>query len=246
MSQLQKIRLSRFKQSQFSRNVIHVFEANLNRPLQGELELLDDSERARAYRFVLEKDRKRFLTSHALTRQVIGTCVDCDPASLKFEAGVNGKPFLVDRSDEFRFNISHSSDRLLIAVAWGQEVGIDVEKHRPLNGLELAQRFFATGEVADLQSILEHEQHAAFFRCWTRKEAFVKAIGKGLSLPLAQFRVSVEDSASEQLLLACEFDPDLLQTVRIVNLPSPVGYSAALAAGVGDWTIARWVIDKSN
>ena len=251
MSQLQNIQLHRDdaignnESLKFERNrdVIHVLEADLNRPLAGAMEILDETQRARADRFVFEKDRKRFVASHALTRQFIANCLECEPASVEFDTDFNGKPFLVNAPDDMRFNISHTSDRAMIAIAWGQEVGIDIEKHRPLNVMELAQRFFAPGEVLDLVSAPPREQLSAFFRCWTRKEAFVKALGKGLFLPLDQFRVSFLNSDSNPLLLDCEFDRTLVEKVRIVDLPVPDGYSAALAAGADPWTVVKWRVD---
>ena len=251
MSQLQNFELhktdSAGNDDSFSferrQDLVHVFEADLNRPHSGAMELLDDTERARAARFMFEKDRNRFAISHALTRQVIANCLECEPASVEFDTDSHGKPFLVNAPEEMRFNISHTSDRVVIAIAWGQEVGIDIEKHRPVEALELAQRFFAPGEVLDLSSTPPHEQLPSFFRCWTRKEAFVKAIGKGLTLPLAQFRVSIGTGDHNSLLLDCEFDRELLEKVRIVDLPAPAGYSAALAAGTEPWTVVNWRIE---
>ena len=251
MNQLQNIRLHRIDSAgndeplEFDRrrDVIHVLEADLNRPLCGAMELLDDTERIRAARFVFEKDRNRFVVSHALTRHAIANCLGCEPASVQFDTDSNGKPFLVNAPQELRFNISHTSDRAMIAIAWGQEVGIDIEKHRPLNVLELAQRFFAPGEVLELQSAPPQEQLPAFFRCWTRKESFVKAIGKGLRLPLDQFCVSVNDTDCKSLLLDCDFDSDMLKKVRIVDLQVPVGYSAALTASADAWTVVNWHIN---
>lgn len=134
--------------------------------------------------------------------------------------------------------MSHSSERALVAVTSGREVGVDIEEEKPISDLiDLARRFFAPGEVAGLIGLPDSARSAAFFRCWTRKEAVVKAVGEGLSYPLDGFEVSLgadpSCSAQELTVGGTEW--------RVVSLPVDVPYVAALAAAAGEWRIERWV-----
>ena len=117
---------------------------------------------------------------------------------------------------------------------------MDIEEERPIEVFELARRFFSASESTALQSIPASERVPAFFRCWTRKEAFIKALGDGLAFPLDGFAVSLDDDGSSQLLRACPAAPDALQQWRIVSLPAEAGYAAAVAAEAGDWRVVRW------
>ena len=220
---------------------IHVVLLRLDAPLNDATALLDDGERERANRFVFERDRHRYIIAHAGVRTVLGRCLNRSPESLRFTAGPRGKPYLVDAAVDLRFNLSHSGERALLAVSEGQEIGIDIEKHRPIEIDLLARRFFAPAESDALHALDSSDQIPAFFRCWTRKEAFIKAIGDGLfGYPLDGFEVSVAEDDSPQLLRSCTADPDAVARWRIVSLPVEPGYAAALAAGAGEWRIVRW------
>jgi len=229
-------------------DVVHVVHLRLDRPLTVSADVLDASERDRALRFVFERDRRRFVAAHAYLRVVLGRALGRPADSLRFETGPHGKPHLADSPLDARFNLSHSGERALIALAAGREVGIDVEARRQVNVLELATRFFAPAETAMLRALPTEEQHAAFLRCWTRKEAFIKAIGDGLSFPLDHFEVSLADDEARQQLVSCRGDGDPLQRWRIVSLPADTGYTAALAAEAGEWTVAQWTepIDRAE
>jgi 4'-phosphopantetheinyl transferase len=220
---------------------VHVVLCRLDQTLGDMMELLDDVERKRADRFVFEPDRHRFVAAHAWVRIVLGRCLDRAPESLRFTAGARGKPRLADAAVDLRFNLSHAGERALLAVTCGQEVGVDIERHRSIEVGDLARRFFAPSECQALQALGSSEQLSAFFRCWTRKEAFIKALGDGLSCPLDGFAVSVaDDDESPQLLRSCTEVPDALARWRIVSLPMEPGYAAAIAAGAGRWRIVRW------
>ncbi len=218
---------------------IHVVRFPLDRPVEGALDLLDEDERARAARFVFDRDRRRFLAAHAWMRVVLGERLGRAPASVRFAVGSHGKPRLADAGLDLRFNLTHAGERALLAVTLGREVGVDLERHRPIEALDLARRFFAAGEQRALDAFDEAGQPAAFFRCWTRKEAFVKAIGDGLTFPLDGFEVSLEDTASDQLLQACPAAPHQRDRWRIVALPAEPGYAAALAAEAGAWRVVE-------
>jgi len=221
-------------------DAVHVVSFRLDGTMDGAIDLLDRVERDRAARFVFEEDRRRFIASHAATRQTLARCLDRAPESLQFATGPHGKPHLVDPPQDIRFSLSHSGDQALLAIALGQDVGVDLEAHRPIDARELAQRYFAPREIDALLRLPDAEQLPAFFRCWTRKEAFIKALGRGLSFPLDGFEVSVEEDGSAQLLRACAAAPDALDRWRIVALDAGAGHAAALAAGRAAWDVRRW------
>jgi len=152
--------------------------------------LLAPGERERAYRFRFTRDRGRFIVARAALRQLLGASLGQPPSLVAFTYGPNGKPALADAGAGLCFNLSHSAELALCALAPGTELGVDVEAHRPLDDMDaLAERFFAPAEVAWLQQ--QADRMAAFFRLWTCKEAYVKALGLGLSLDTRSFAVDL-------------------------------------------------------
>jgi 4'-phosphopantetheinyl transferase len=149
----------------------------------------DELERARRFRF--PADKRRFVMARATAREILGRYLKTAPQSLVFEYGEYGKPQLLKPSVDLRFNTSRSGEKALIACTMGREIGVDIEWiHRDIEIDDLAQRFFTAAENIQLQKFPPPQRHHAFLRCWTCKEAFVKAVGKGLSLGLDQFDVS--------------------------------------------------------
>ena len=221
-------------------DIVHVVHVCLDQTVEGAIDVLDRDERDRAARFVFDRDRRRFIVSHAWTRLALANCLDCAPESLRFSVGARGKPRLVDAPQDVRFSLSHAGERALLAIALAQEVGVDLEEHRAIEVIQLARRFFGPREIEALEILPEAERLPAFFRCWTRKEAFIKALGDGLSFPLDGFEVSVAENRSPQLLRACTAMPDALRWWRIVALQVESGYAAALAAGPSAWRMFRW------
>jgi 4'-phosphopantetheinyl transferase len=221
-------------------NDVHVVLLRLDQALPGERDLIDGAERARADRFLFDRHRRRFITSHAWVRIVLGRCLDRAPESLRFLVGPYGKPRLADAALDLRFNLSHAGERALLAVTRGQEVGVDIEQERAIAHADLARRFFAPSECQALEAMDASEQIPAFFRCWTRKEAFIKAIGHGLACPLSGFEVSLADDESPQLLRSCTAIAGGLECWRIVSIPVEPGYRAAVAAGPDAWRVVRW------
>jgi 4'-phosphopantetheinyl transferase len=219
---------------------VHVVRLCLDDTIDGAIDLLDGDERDRAARFMFDQDRRRFIASHAGARLVLANCLGRAAESLRFSVGPFGKPRLIDPPQDVRFSLSHAGDRALLAIALGQEIGVDLEAHRAIEVVEVAQRFFGPREIEALETLPKPERSSAFFRCWTRKEAFIKALGRGLSFPLDGFEVSVQDDASSQLLRACIAVPDALRRWRIVALDAEPGYAAALAAGPRAWQVCRW------
>jgi 4'-phosphopantetheinyl transferase len=202
--------------------------------------ILDRDERERAGRFMRERDRERYAAARILLRVVVGHCVGRPPHSLQFTTNAFGKPRLVDPENSVCFNLSHAGQLVLLAITRNREVGVDVEEERPLDVLARADRFFSRGEHEALQLVPPADQRAAFFRCWTRKESFIKALGLGLSFPLTGFEVSVDDRHDAQVLRACPSAPDHVARWRILPLPIDSGYAASVAAEGHDWRLVRW------
>lgn len=165
--------------------------------------LLDRQEAARAARFPLARDRNRFIACHGILRLLLGRSIERAPATLRFDIGSHGKPAL--RDSDLRFNISHSHHLALFAVSRMLTVGCDIEFHdRRFLAEEIPEHFFSPAEVAELRALPAADQGAAFFAGWTRKEAYIKARGVGLSLPLDSFDVSLAASAQPPLTRGCE------------------------------------------
>lgn len=176
---------------------VHVWSWNLDSELLGwgEAEaVLSDAERMRRQRFVSAELRRRFSAAHVGVRLALGRHLGLDPRELSFDEDEFGKPRLKGgwTGD---FNLSHSGGRAVLAVSDEAEVGIDLERMRPIEHLDLAKRYFHRNEVSAIAAPGDVEvQRRAFFLIWTLKEAVVKAIGCGLSIPLDSFEVSVATS----------------------------------------------------
>ncbi len=159
---------------------------------EGDLRLLTIIEKERADRFHFSKDRNQFLTARIYLKRLIGQLLKVEPGTLELAKTTFGKLYLPDYPS-LNFNLTHSTGVVLYAFALNQEVGVDVEAiSRQVHAKELAQRFFAPQEVSRLMQLSGAELQRAFFRVWTRKEAFIKAEGSGLSFPLQDFSVPVE------------------------------------------------------
>lgn len=175
-------------------NEVHVWRARLDAPWSKNLDLsLSEDDRERAARFRFEGDRHRFLIARASLRTILARYLKTNAAGLQFELGPFGKPGLAQRQDGFdlRFNLAHSHQLALIAIARGREVGVDVEFMRAdFANDEVAAHFFSATEVKHLVRLPTGIKTRSFFNCWTRKEAYIKARGEGLSHRLDQFDVS--------------------------------------------------------
>lgn len=188
---------------------------------------LSADESARAARFHFEVDRNRFIVAHGVLRKILGRYLHCDPAELTFSVNQYGKPALVNSALEF--NLSHSGDFALIAVTQGRKIGVDVERIRQgISSHVIAQQYFSKAEVAELQSLPIEQREAAFFTCWTRKEAYIKAQGLGLALPLECFDVSLTPG-QPAILRATR--PDEKEAVRwtLRSLDVDPNYAGAVA-----------------
>lgn len=182
---------------------VHVWRLTLGRPVEEFLDLLQPAELARANRFHFEKDRNRFVIGRAFLRVLLGRYLQTDPRRLQFSSGEYGKPGLGGEFSEspLRFNMSNSRNVALYAVTKGRELGVDVEYVRADFASEsLARRFFSPFEVEVLCELSGDDRVAGFFRCWTRKEAYIKATGRGLYQPLDGFDVTLGPGVNAELL----------------------------------------------
>ncbi len=198
-------------------------------------DILSEDERARAARFHFESDRHRFIAGRAALRRILAAYLDRAPADLVFALGHHGKPALENLGLDF--NLSHSGGCGLIAVTRGRRVGVDVERIRTDFACEeIARRFFAPAEVDALAASAPHEYATAFFRCWTRKEAYVKARGDGLTLALDRFEVTLE-AAATRALASCLDDPSESSRWSLREIVPGPGYLGALVVEGDGWTL---------
>lgn len=195
------------------------------------MQVLDEGERRRALRFYFAPDRIRYSVCHANLRRLLGSYLERPPESLTFREAEGGKPALVlDDSDApLRFNLSHSKNIALLAVALEMAVGVDVENVRPIER-DVANRFFSPREVASMTPLEGEAWLDAFYRCWTRKEAVLKGEGLGLRIPLDSFDVSVlpDEPAA---LIAARPEAKLTAHWHLHHLAPSSGSIAALAVG---------------
>jgi 4'-phosphopantetheinyl transferase len=191
-------------------------------------ELLSDEEREKAARYRVERPRTDYILTRGTLRSLLSKYLRISPQDISFRYTQYGKPFLANDTD-LAFNVSHSEGLALLAFTRKRDIGVDVEKLRPqTDARKLAERFFSVREREALRPLSGDDLHTAFFRCWTRKEAYIKAKGEGLSLPLHQFDVSIEADPAEGLIAT---RPDATEESRwmLRNLPTNPGYAAALA-----------------
>ena len=221
-----------------SADEIHVWIQGTSRP-PGEVEsfraLLSGDELARAERFRFERDRAEYIVSRGTLRTLLASYVASPPRDLHFEYSEYGRPSLPLPSTQrtLEFNVAHSGEVVLLAFAHDRRIGIDVEKvRRDFQTSEVAERFFSAAEREALRRLPEQDRHEAFFRCWTRKEALIKALGEGLSHPLHQFDVNLTPNKPAKLL-ATRPDPDEVQRWMLWDIRVAGDYAAALAAETG-------------
>ncbi len=198
-------------------------------------ELLRPAERERAGRFRRRADRDRFVLGRGGLRAILGRYTGIEPRTLELETGPHGKPRLAGPGSGplVEFNLSHSDGWALFAFTRTRRIGIDVERVRPLSERQIARRFFAPGETAALEASPPDQRPAAFFACWTRKEAVAKALGRGLSLPLDDFEVSVRPDEPARLIgCAAEMGDPSDWFLRSFDVGE--GYEAAMAVIAGD------------
>lgn len=204
--------------------------------------LLSAEEAARASRFHFARDRQHFVAARALLRTILARYLATDPGSLHFSYSKKEKPSLgpAHADSDVTFNVTHSGGIALLAFSRLREIGVDVEKIRhDFDPGAIARRYFSTHEQNQLADLLPEEKVEAFFRCWTRKEAYIKATGDGLSLPLTQFDVSLAPG-DRNALVATRPDGAEAQSWLLQEVPAGTGYVAAICVRGRDWKLNDW------
>jgi 4'-phosphopantetheinyl transferase len=200
--------------------------------------LLSPDELQTVGNFYFKKDQLRFIATRGFLRNILALYLDAPPAELQFAYSEFGKPSLSSdfASTGLRFNVSHAGDMALFAVAYNREVGVDVEQIRADFEFEpIAENFFSAPEVGNLRAIPLDARPRAFFECWTRKEALIKARGEGLSYPLNRFTVSF--GQEEEQKIEVYDDPEELYPWGLCSLSFERGYVGAVAATGYDWKL---------
>ncbi|MAU72734.1 MAG: hypothetical protein CML04_11630 [Pseudozobellia sp.] len=201
--------------------------------------ILTDSEVKRSQRFKFEKDRRLNILARSALRTLSGNYLKVPANAIHISLGEFDKPFFPEHPD-FSFNVSHSGTCILLAFFRKSIVGVDVELVKEdFNPMELALNFFSVQEIEMLRKLNEKDRHLAFYRIWTRKEAFIKAEGSGLSFPLNQFTVSLDEKAQ---LLATGWDANERDLWHLKSFEPLKGYVGALAvkSKVADVHFYHW------
>ncbi len=203
--------------------------------------LLAPDEKARAQRFHFQRDGARFLMARGILRIILSRYLNQEPQALRFTYGRYGKPALESAgTDALRFNLSHSDGLALYAVTRNRELGIDVERVRSERAeKQIAERFFSPREVAALRMLPRSVQTEAFFNCWTRKEAYIKATGHGVSSALHRFSVSLAPGETAALLQTLD-DEGEASRWSLCALNAGTGYAGALAVEGHAWLLSSW------
>ena len=221
---------------------IHLWRIRLDTTPAGVTALgqtLSAGERARASRLREDSARRQFIAGRGTLRAVLGRYLNCAPGNVEFCYGPQQKPFLAEQETGLQFNMSHSHGLALVAVTRRQKIGVDVEFIRLLPGAaRMARQFFSAQEQLFLRPLLPEEWTAAFFKGWTRKEAYLKACGDGLTRPLAEIEVTLAPGQPARLLNAGPGAPPGDWSLRAL-VPAP-GFAAALAVE-GDIRRVRWM-----
>jgi 4'-phosphopantetheinyl transferase len=225
-------------------NEVHVWRISLatsSRTLQQVGQVLTEEEHAKAQRYYFEKDRNHWTIARGTLRILLGKYLQTDPRTIRFGSNEYGKPHLEYPilQPPFQFNISHSGDLALYAFTRSRELGVDVEYKREIDYDELAKYSFSPQEQAKLLPLSNEQKHIAFYNCWTRKEAYIKARGMGLSLPLNLFDVSLLPEEPTALLQSRE-DPREVERWSMQALEPGTGYAGALAVEGTGWKLRCW------
>ena len=220
---------------------VHVWCAHLQVPEPQVARLyvtLSTDERERASRYRFPRDQRRFIASRGWLRAILRSYVGIEATAIRFHYNPHGKPEL--ETGDLQFNLAHSEDLALYAIARGRRVGIDIERIRPgIADDKLTDSVFAPREIAALRSLPPHDQQRSFFACWTRKEAYVKARGEGLVMPLDAFEVSLlpGDPAA---LLSTPAEPQEAARWTLCELDVGPDYAATLAIEGHDGRLRLW------
>jgi len=198
---------------------------------------LSEDERERAARFRMDAHRDAFVAGRGVQREILSRYLGIAPRELRFRYSPHGKPELdgAAAASGLRFNVSNSGEMALYAIAAGRELGVDLEQLKPMpDGISIARRFFSAPENEVFAALAEDARDLAFFHCWTRKEAYIKAVGEGLSMPLDCFDVAFAPGEPARLLRT-RGDPAEAARWTLIELHPGPGYVGALIAAGGGW-----------
>ena len=233
---------------ELSADYIDIWRANLKLPFMEAAQfqgLLSREEQDRAARYKSDKRHKQFIVSRGLLRMLIGRYLDINPAGFDFSYTSHQKPFLpvAALGVPITFNITHSHNMILVALSLNRNIGIDAEYIRHnVEFRKLGKRFFSRQESVALEAYGNSDLPAAFFACWTRKEAFVKAIGDGIAFGLGDFSVSVDPYDN---MVGLQIEPEMSgsDVWSIMNLEAGGDYAAAVAASGGKFKLRLWTAE---
>jgi 4'-phosphopantetheinyl transferase len=225
---------------------VHVWHANLDDHVADHFRpCLAEDEVARADRFHFARDRNHYVVARGLLRKLLAAYLGIDAAELQFTYAQKGKPSLAtSHKSGVNFNLAHSQARAIFAFSQGREIGVDLEFMREdLEAEKIAERFFSAREIEKLRTVPAELRKQAFFNCWTRKEAYIKARGEGLSLPLDEFDVSLLPGEAAGLLRNYKEPSEVGRwTMQAVSVPD--GYVAALVAEGRDWRLKSFEVEQ--
>jgi 4'-phosphopantetheinyl transferase len=227
---------------------VHLWRVDLAVPLLVDevlAETLSDQETSRAGGFINNELKRKYANSHLALRKILSKYQDCPPHQLDFSVTKRGKPYL--DNTPLQFNLSHSGELALVAVAVGGacRIGVDVEcVDRQLDVLGLAQRFFTHNEHQELQNLTDIDSHKGFFAIWTLKEAFVKATGEGLYASLTDFEVTL--AAGKDGLVCCSAAMGYVSDWNLMRLSLEGGYAGALAVSHPSDSIKYFEFDSAG
>ena len=219
---------------------VHVWRASLE-PAPAFLarfhDVLSPDEREKAARFRFPVHRDRFIAGRGIQRHLLARYLGLLPAALRYRFTSHGKPALDGIAEDLRFNVSNAEGRALFALTLGREIGVDLEEVRPMpDGEAIAKRFFSAPENEVFAAVPAGQRDLAFFTCWTRKEAYIKAVGEGLSMPLDRFDVTLRPGEPAQLLCT-RGDPAEAARWTLRELDLGPGWMGALAVEGAGWTL---------
>jgi 4'-phosphopantetheinyl transferase len=193
---------------------------------------LSPDELERAARFRAPAAQSRFISGRGILRDILSRYLDCKPATLTFGYQPHGKPFLLPAAGMVQFNLSHSQGMALYGITRGREIGVDVEMARPGPDQErIAERFFSAREWEMMKATVPTQRTEFFFRCWTLKEAYLKARGEGLSIPLGSFDVALAPGEPAASLRVAGEPAEAERWALSTLLPAPDYWAAVVVEG---------------